>query len=394
MYDFNIQAVEEQVLELMRANGCEPEDPSHLDLDGQIHRYRVRGDKHGTKNGAYCIFTDNWPAGWIQNWKTGAAISWSYPRDQLDQAGKDWYTDERYKEACRLSEEHQKQLKAELEAKQQAATLEARKFWESLAIEVNHDFPYLQAKNISGNGVRLWVNTIPYGNPHNDELVVPMWNIARQVQTLQFIDKDGNKRFYTGAPVKGAFFSIGLDACKADTGLPILICEGYATAATIYECTSYPTVAAMNAGNIQPVAHALKGEYPEHRILIMADNDRHADGSNPGLEKAIEAVKKLGLRGVIAPQFGEHEAGSDWNDYASLHGLQATSKLLKEQISWELMSSEEREEAATVKRLNGLARELDKNIQIPPEDFIAGMFPRKRISAVIAAPGTGKTWFL
>ena len=307
MYTFDTGEIEALVLEFMRRNDCEPDDVSHLELDGQIHRYRVRGDKHASKNGAYCIFTDNWPAGWIQNWKTGAAITWSYPREQLDDAGKDWFSDERYKEVCRLSEEHQKQLRAELEAKQKQASLDAQKLWDSLPVEDDIDFPYLKAKDISGEGVRLWVNHIPYGNPHNDAIVVPLYNINFVIQSLQFIDKNGDKKFFTGAPVKGAFYPIGLSSkiLMEDNAFPILLCEGFATAETLYAATGFPTVAAMMAGNLLAVAEKLKAKHPKKAIFILADNDRHENGSNPGMEKAAEAVKNLGLKGVIAPQFGE-----------------------------------------------------------------------------------------
>ena len=150
----------------------------------------------------------------------------------------------------------------------------------------------------------------------------------------------------------------------------------------------------MNAGNLQPVAEALKGKFPGHPIIIMADNDRHDNGYNTGIKKAEEAVRRLALQGIVYPEFAQDEEGSDWNDYAAMYGDGAAAILLREEIEYECMSEADKAEHEIMKRLASMAVELDKNRQVEPEDFIAGIFPRKRISAVIAAPGTGKTWFL
>jgi KaiC/GvpD/RAD55 family RecA-like ATPase len=44
--------------------------------------------------------------------------------------------------------------------------------------------------------------------------------------------------------------------------------------------------------------------------------------------------------------------------------------------------------------LFALRRTIDTSVVLPPIDMIGGLFPRKHISIVIAAPGTGKTWFI
>ena len=390
MYQFNISDIEAQVLDFMRDNGCEPDDLSHLELDGQIHRYRVRGEKHSSKNGAYCIFTEGWPAGFIQDWKLGSPIKWRFERDNLDQEGKDWFNDERYKEACRLSEEHQKKLKAELEERQKNASLEAQKLWDSLPVEDDIDFPYLKAKDISGDGVRLWVNHIPYGNPHNDAIVVPLYNINFDIQSLQFIDKEGEKRFFTGAPIKGAFYSIGLSSkiLLENKAVPILLCEGFATAETLYAATGFSTVAAMMAGNLLSVAEKLKLKYPQKSILILADNDRREDGSNTGITKAREAVKKLNIAGYIAPEFGASEDGSDWNDYAAIHGLDATSKLLKEKIRWLLRPD-------NIKALDGKVDAVNaqvlRNTVLPPIKWAVEGFLPSGLTILGGGPKVGKS---
>lgn len=74
--------------------------------------------------------------------------------------------------------------------------------------------------------------------------------------------------------------------------MPILIAEGFATMATLYELTGYPCVAAMNCHNLYAVAEALKAKYPQNKILFLADNDFRTV-SNPGFTSATEACNNL-----------------------------------------------------------------------------------------------------
>ena len=49
---------------------------------------------------------------------------------------------------------------------------------------------------------------------------------------------------------------------------------------------------------------------------------------------------------------------------------------------------------AEKKELLALRRNIDTSIVLPPIDMIGGLFPREHVSTAIAAPGTGKTWFV
>ena len=100
----------------------------------------------------------------------------------------------------------------------------------------------------------------------------------------------------TGGRIAGCFFTL---ADKPDS--PLVICEGYATGASIHEATGYAVVCAMNCGNLLAVAKALREKLPTRDIIIGADNDQLTDG-NPGLTKATEAAKTIGAR-LAVPQF-------------------------------------------------------------------------------------------
>jgi len=75
-------------------------------------------------------------------------------------------------------------------------------------------------------------------------------------------------------------------------GKPLLICEGWATGATLHE-SGYTVACAMNAGNLKPVALALRAEYHITEIIIAGDDDCQTEG-NPGRTAANAAAIAVG----------------------------------------------------------------------------------------------------
>ena len=111
---------------------------------------------------------------------------------------------------------------------------------------------------------------------------------------------DGRKTFLTGGRKRGCYYAIGrpVDA--------LCIAEGYATAATIHEATGQATACAFDAGNLEPVARALRGKFPRSRITVCADNDAGTQG-NPGVRYAEAAARAV--RGFLAvPSFEARSA--------------------------------------------------------------------------------------
>ncbi|HLX95938.1 MAG TPA: DUF3631 domain-containing protein [Verrucomicrobiae bacterium] len=146
-------------------------------------------------------------------------------------------------------------------------------------------------------------------------LVLPLRDANNELHSLQFISPTGDKQFLSGGRVAGCFFTV------ADTpGNPLVIAEGFATAASIAEATGLSTVAAMNAGNLLAVAKALHVKFPAREIIIAADNDQFTDG-NPGLTKAREAALAIGAK-LAVPTFGDTTSKpTDFNDLQQLEGL-------------------------------------------------------------------------
>src|SRR3972149_2993227 len=102
---------------------------------------------------------------------------------------------------------------------------------------------YLVRKGIKASGGRL----------HNDALVIPVRG-GGEIHSLQIIGPEGDKRFLTGGRVAGCYFSMGNPKGAA----ALCIAEGFATGATIHEATGYPVAVAFNAGNLRPVAMAMR----------------------------------------------------------------------------------------------------------------------------------------
>jgi putative DNA primase/helicase len=120
-----------------------------------------------------------------------------------------------------------------------------------------------------------------------------------------------------GGRKKGCYHSIGKPA-----GV-LIVCEGFATGASSHEATGDAVAVAFDAGNLEPVAVALRVKYPSLKIIIAADDDHLTDG-NPGMTKARAAALAVG--GLLAvPSFpaGRPDKATDFNDLHQLAGADA-----------------------------------------------------------------------
>lgn len=127
----------------------------------------------------------------------------------------------------------------------------------------------------------------------NGAIMLPT-KLNGKITSLQFINRDGEKRFLFGGE-KGGYL-IG----KIQPGKPVCICEGFATGATIHEATGHAVIVAFDAGNMKKIASALRANKPDMVIVLCADDDE----SGTGIRKATEAAQFVG--GLVAmPVFSE-----------------------------------------------------------------------------------------
>lgn len=153
--------------------------------------------------------------------------------------------------------------------------------------------------------------------------VVPMRSIAGAVVGLQFIAADGGKKFLSGQRTSGAFHVIGTPV----EGQPIVLAEGYATAASIHMATSWPVVVCFNASNLVAVAPLIRQKWPEADLVIAGDDD-HDKKENAGRRYSVLAADKSRAT-VVFPSFKEPAGKTDFNDLHSAEGLDAVAAQLQ-----------------------------------------------------------------
>ena len=259
--------------------------------DGAIHRFRVPDDKAGTLNGWYVLYLDGIASGAFGSWKAGGASTWC-SREPADAREAE--------QVRQRIEQARRQREAEQQRRQLKAANLARRWWPD-ARRADPDHPYLIAKGIRSHSLRQ----------RDDELLVPLY-AGGVLVNLQRIAPDGGKRFLFGGRIKGAYSPLG----RITPGKPLCICEGWATGATLHE-SGYTVACAMNAGNLKPVALALRAEYHTTEIIIAGDDDRRTEG-NPGRTAAHAAAVAVG--GLVT--FPEWPADApltltDFNDLAA-----------------------------------------------------------------------------
>ena len=237
--------------------GLTPPDVIHA--DGQLHRFATNG-KRSDAAGWYCLHGDNLPAGAFGDWRQGVTHTWC----SKDNATMTDSEREAYRQRM---QQIQAQRDSDQTQRHESARDRAGSMWSESSPVVDH--PYLTAKGVQGYGLRQ----------SGDVLLVPLRDASGTLHSLQTIDASGQKRFLSGGKAKGCYLSIGTpDGC-------IVVCEGFATGASIHAATGQAVACAMNAGNLQTVAQALHAKYPALRILIAADDDYLTDG-NPGMAAA------------------------------------------------------------------------------------------------------------
>lgn len=282
----NISEITAQFSAAMLEHGIEP--PPNLKTDGTLHRFYIKGHKSGSLNGAYKLHIDGIrPAGFFQNYADGLKINWKFNGEvkEFTPEEKRRYAEEmRQKQAQRDKEQLTKHLNA---------ANEAARLWAQAKPATEH--PYLTKKRIQAHGSRIL----------NHSLVLPVYDAAFRIMSLQFIAEDGQKRFLSGGMKKGCYWWVGQKSEK------ILIAEGFATAATLHEATGHCCFIAWDAGNLKNVAEVVRAKRPDAHIIICADNDQSGRGEEAANDAALAVDGYVSLPPI---------QGMDFNDYALLVG--------------------------------------------------------------------------
>jgi phage/plasmid primase-like uncharacterized protein len=343
----------------MRASGIDYLGP--ILQDGILHRVKCEGDSEA--NSWYKLYpADPIAAGAFGCWKRQVSDKWR-------QNGNSNCTPQELAKLRQKCAEDQKSQDKAQEERWQRFALEAQKELTTFKRGAyTHD--YLRTKAVTAYGNLL----------ENDagDLVLPLQDAAGKVWSYQTIDFLGDKLFRPGGKVSGCFYSV----CDRKDG-PLVICEGYATGATVHQATGWAVACAMNCGNLESVSTALREANPGRPMIIAADNDRFTkkpggEPWNPGISKARVAAKETKCK-LVFPEFPEDSTkGTDFNDLAEVSGVEAVLSIFNR---------------AMPSPLSILSFDEISVIPTSPHDKLLGdrLLNRGGNMTIVGAGGTGKT---
>jgi phage/plasmid primase-like uncharacterized protein len=181
-------------------------------------------------------------------------------------------------------------LKARAEADQQAkrgAIIAARRRWNASG-EANAMHPYLVRKAVLPHIARS----------EGDNLLLPIYGADGEIQSVQTIAPDGEKRFSPGAPTKAGRAYIGVSMGRT------IVAEGFATAASIHAAMPDQVCIAYSKSNMAAIARELSAQGVS--LLLASDTG------------AADEMRALGDE--LGCPVAVPESGGDFNDQAAASG--------------------------------------------------------------------------
>ena len=222
-------------------------------------------------------------------------------------------------ELARQRQQRAEREQAERRATQQAQAAAAQRaaaLWDA-APAAPADHGYLAAKGVQPHGLRV---------DAGGWLLVPLRDADGALCNVQRIapakptDGSPSKLFLKGGRVAGLWHLLG-DLAGADA---VLVCEGWATGASLHQATGRPVAVAFNAHGVKAVAKALHRQAPGVLIVLCGDDDaatQQRTGKNPGADAAQAAARQVA--GLAVLPVGLPPGASDFNDLHQHAGIDA-----------------------------------------------------------------------
>lgn len=318
--------------------------PETVVADGQFHRFSSNG-KPNDKAGYYILFSNpnGLMAGIFGCWRLQEEHRWS-SKSKSTLSLEDKLTIQQLQEKAKA----RLQEKAKLRSDYAASIIKS-------AEPAKPDHAYAKRKNSIPTYGALWKNDILcsefFDSPEStgklkDVLIIPLYDKEGSVISVQAITGDGSKFFMSGGLTKGGMFTF-----KGETD-NVYIVEGYATAATVFDATGKTVVCAFNANNLLVVAPIVKELFPDSKIIVAADNDAIKESAGKGNKGKAVAEKLFESEALpySMPTFDSIADGTDWNDYACIHGNESVTKALSDNLVEPIKPSESFEEALELLR--------------------------------------------
>ncbi len=281
-----------QFRDAIRSTGLVPPDVIEL---GKIHRFPGIGKNRSNRAG-WCKFFNDGLGGCFGDWASGFSENWQAKRK------KSFSRSDRAAFMRRMVDARAP-TETKRQTKQADAANRASKIW-SAATPAASGHSYLIRKGIKVHGARS----------HNGSLMLPVMDFSGNLTTLQFIAANGSKLLLSGGRKRGCFIPVAGNMADATR---VIICEGWATGCTLAgDEPAALVLAAIDAGNLEPVALAARHCWPFSDLVIAGDDDRRTPG-NPGATKARSAA--IAADALLAlPQWpaGSPKTLTDFNDLA------------------------------------------------------------------------------
>jgi putative DNA primase/helicase len=273
-----MKSIQYFIKKAMLNNGINP--PDEIIFDGKVHRFI---NNKGKDSCWYVAHDDGIPCATFGDWKTGLKINCKAESNQAK------FTETERSDRLIKQLQRMRQRKLDEDVINNNAISAASQVWGKSLPVAHHD--YLVDKKIKPHSARLC----------NGALIITIWDCRNTLVSLQYIYSSDKKRYEYGSKVRGCYHQFG----KFDQSMPALICEGWATGASLYEKLGYPTYVAFSATNLKYVAQYVRSIHTTNQIIICGDNDAHGVGQ----KAAQEAADLIGASCLIPPT-----EGFDWND--------------------------------------------------------------------------------
>ena len=274
--------------------GLIPSDTRQItgNITGDYERFTILGESRSKRSGAILFFDDG--GYWAMNHKTSQKCS-GYPNQTTHFIPR------------RIEQNHQKQ---KIENYNYIRKIAMHIYANGHPVDVTFldGHPYLNKKQISSTGILSCQDC--HMEYRRDWLMFPLVDIEG-FANIQFISKEGDKRFLKGAKKKGTFGVFGL----YQKTMPVLLTEGVATARTLYDVLKTPVFYGVDAGNL---THALATIIAKHeidtrltKITIAADYDENGIGETKAIQALKDNLIPINNTSLILPKVN---VSTDWND--------------------------------------------------------------------------------
>lgn len=357
--------------EALEANDIKP--PKNIIVDGHIHRCDTNSS-NGECDASYLLFeVEGYLTGFLNNWQHSDEIVIFRP----DESNMSPFNAEQLREKM---DEVRAIADDERREREVISRKKLRDFYEKCSGNIPAEHPYCKKKKIAGYpGIKVGTWAFKKGSSVPNALIIPIHDIKGTILSCQAIYPDGGKAQFPGLSYdKTGFFMLGSPTLSK----VIAITESYSNGYSLHKALNIPVAVSFGAKRLAKVARILESGFPDHRILIAADNDYakyNAKGElqvNEGLRQANKVLEIMPGAAIVMPPEEADKEATDWNSHAQDHGYNSIREYFSEYLESE------------GKRLF-YYRQLEMT---PPNWIVKGLLESDSLACLVGPSGVGKSF--